>query len=160
MEGDDIDFGQWKEVESMAIDEHLQFVIRCQFNAFCKTAIRNKAAEIKRNSSKRWSNEFHFEDLAPAEQERVQIIEGFFEEEVTHYFVDGKVITDRILYKAIESLPEKRRAVIHLYFFDELTETEIAELLNIAQPSVNESKRRSLKKIKEYLEEHRHDDEG
>ena len=142
----------------MSIDEHLQFIIRCQFNAFCKTAIRNRAAEIKRNNSKRWRNEFHFEDFSPAEQERVQIIEDFFEDEVAHYFVDGKVITDRILHKAIESLPEIKRAVIHLYFFDELTEQEIAEMLCITQAGVNQSKRHSLKKIKQYLEDHRHDD--
>ena len=141
----------------MSIDEHIQFILRCQFNAYCKRAIENRAAEIKRKSKKRWENEYHFEDLSPFDQERIQMVEEFLEDEPIHYFVGGQVIPESILHKAIDSLPEAKRRVIHLYYFDELNDVEIAKLLNLSQRLVNYRRNHSLKKIKQYLEEHKHD---
>ena len=49
----------------MSIDERIQFLTRCQFNASLNRAIEHRAAEIKRKSKKRWENGYHFEDLSP-----------------------------------------------------------------------------------------------
>ena len=141
----------------MTIDEHIQFYIRCQFNAYCKKAIANKAKEVKRRNKKRWENEYYFEDLSPFDQERIQMVEEFFEEEPTHYLVGGQVVPKFVLDRAIESLPEKGRTVVHLYYYDNLTDHEISEKLNVPRRSVNHRRNSALEKIKQYLEEHKHD---
>ena len=143
----------------MSIDEHIQFLIRCQFNAYCKKAIVNIAKDIKRKNLKRWKNEYYFEDLSPLDQERLQMVEEFFEEEPVHYFVGGQVIPEKVLHRAIESLPEKGRTVINLYYFDNLTDHEISQKLNVPRRSVNHRRNSALERIKQYLEEHRHDSE-
>lgn len=155
MEGDNTDFGDTEGGGHMSIeDERIQFLTRCQFNAYCKHAIRNRANELKRNSLKRWENEYHFEDFSPMDQERLQIIEDILNEDVSHYYIDGRIISGETLHEAIDSLPEHKRTVIHLYFFDELSEEEIAKLLNLTQPAVSYRKKSSLNKIKRFLEEH------
>ena len=141
----------------MSIDEHIQFILRCQFNAYCKRAIENRAAEIKRKNKKRWENEYYFEDLSPYDQERIQMVEEFFEEEPTYYLVGGQVVPQFVLHKAIESLPENGRTVVNLYYFDNLTEHEISQKLNVPRRSVNHRRNSALEKIKKYLEEHKHD---
>ncbi|MBP3891134.1 MAG: sigma-70 family RNA polymerase sigma factor [Solobacterium sp.] len=142
----------------MSLEEHVQFLIRCQFNAYCKKSIANRAAEIKRKNKSRWENEYYFEDLSPFDQERIQMVEEILEEEPTHYLVGGQVIPEKVLHKAIDSLPEKKRHVIHLYYFDELNDVEIAKMLSLSQKAVNYRRNRALEAIKQFLEEHKHDE--
>ena len=148
-----------KEVNSMSDEDRIQFLLRCQFNAYCKKAIANRAAELKRNSSRRWTSELYFENLSPAEQESIQVIDEVIDDGIRYYYVAGRTISSDLLLKAIESLPDNKQTVINLYFFDEMTEMEIAELLKIPRASVGYRKDSSLKKIKQYLEEHKNDDE-
>lgn len=143
----------------MSIEEHVQFLIRCQFNAYCKKAIANRAAEIKRKNKNRWENEYHLEDLSPFDQKRIQMVEDLLEEEPTYYLVGKEVIPEKVLHQAIDSLPEAKRVVINLYYFDNLTDVEISEKLNLPRRSVNHRRNSSLERIREYLEEHKHDKE-
>lgn len=144
----------------MSIDEErIQFLIRCRFNGFCKKVIRNAAASMKRKNMNRWKREFYFEDLSPAEQERLQVIDNLLEDETRHYLVSGKTFSEGLIHKAIASLPDNKRTVINLYFFDNLTEEEIADLLELSRGAVWYRKNSSLKKLEKYLEEHAHNKE-
>jgi RNA polymerase sigma factor (sigma-70 family) len=63
-------------------------------------------------------------------------------------------ILDKIIIKdALLKLKDKQREAIELYFFEEYTQEEAAELLNITQASFSRRLERALESLKKLLEE-------
>ncbi len=50
---------------------------------------------------------------------------------------------------AIERLPIRERAILHLRFVEDLTQTEIAERIGVSQMQVSRALRRSLQRLRE-----------
>lgn len=65
---------------------------------------------------------------------------------------------EEALYREVLSLPEKYRTVLNLFYYEELTVREIAELLNLRQSSVTTRLHRARQKLKERLGEEWQDD--
>lgn len=60
---------------------------------------------------------------------------------------------ERCLMENILALPAKQREVVILYFYQNMTMTEIAETLKVSQPSLSRRLKRALHKLKIQLEE-------
>ena len=58
----------------------------------------------------------------------------------------------RALFHAVMALQEKYRTVLYLFYYEELSVREIAELLKISQSSVTTRLTRARMKLKEKLE--------
>lgn len=56
------------------------------------------------------------------------------------------------LYRQLERLPRKYRMVIHLYYYEELSSEEIAQLLTLKPSTVRTQLTRGRKKLREILE--------
>jgi RNA polymerase sigma factor (sigma-70 family) len=56
------------------------------------------------------------------------------------------------LYKALHTLPEKERTVLHQLFFEELTIARIAELEGLDESSIRWRRGSAIKKLKKYFE--------
>ena len=69
-------------------------------------------------------------------------------------------ITNELLAEALKQLTKRKRDVILLSFFEEMTDVEIAEKMNLVRSTVNEHKQRSLKILKEYMKGYITDDES
>lgn len=86
-------------------------------------------------------------------------LEQFIENGYTltsHISVEEQIIKNELyqaLYTAIDTLDEKDKLIILLYFFEEKTERQIANLLGLHQKSVNYRKNKSLEKLKELLKD-------
>lgn len=76
----------------------------------------------------------------PSNDSSSQPEEAFFHGETV------KVLTD-----AVESLNEREKMVISLYYVEELTMTQIAEVLNITQPRVSQIHSEAIRKLKDYM---------
>lgn len=64
------------------------------------------------------------------------------------------------LYRAIMSLPEKYRVVVHLYYFEDYSVKEIAELISVKETTVQTRLLRARTKLKNILQEvWRHENE-
>ena len=63
------------------------------------------------------------------------------------------------LYEAVMQLPAKYRVVVHLYYFEEYSIKEIAEILRIKETTVQTQLMRARGKLKEILKEVWSDDE-
>lgn len=59
---------------------------------------------------------------------------------------------ERELTAAVLSLPQKLKDAVILYYFQDLTMQETADILGISQPSVSSRLSRARKKLKSYLE--------
>jgi len=116
-------------------DESKEERIRRQFNAVCRKTIKNKAADLKKEYSRRRRREVYFEELPILEQNRI-CAAGSYElcdEEV--FCIEGRCITGEELRAAIAKLPELKKVVINLYYFEELTDKKVGEALGLSRKS-------------------------
>ena len=60
----------------------------------------------------------------------------------------------QMLGRAIESLPEKERLVVTLYYYEELKYSEISEVIGVGESRVCQLHARALNKMKQSLEEY------
>ena len=111
---------------------------RCTFNGFCKRVLRNEAIDAIRENRTRSKREVVFSELTPQE-------EGFQ--------VAGKWITPKLLADALHTLPEEKRQAVLLYYFFDMTDVEIAELMKIPRSTVQYRRTSSFELLKRYLEE-------
>ncbi|ETR66229.1 MAG: hypothetical protein OMM_13079, partial [Candidatus Magnetoglobus multicellularis str. Araruama] len=66
--------------------------------------------------------------------------------------LDSKVLDKESLSVAIsQTLNRREKRIIYLRFYDNLSQSEIAELLNISQMHVSRLLNRSLEKLKKHL---------
>ena len=57
-----------------------------------------------------------------------------------------------ILEKGIDSLKEKEKIIISLYYVEELNMREIAQVLDVSEPRVSQLHSGAIKKLREYIE--------
>lgn len=57
------------------------------------------------------------------------------------------------LGEALEHLPEKKRKIILFYYFFEMTDAEIANLMGLSHSTVNEHRHKALHLIRKFMKE-------
>jgi len=132
-----------------------QWQIRCAFNGFCKRTLKHEAINAHKQTQRQQLREVTFSDLAPHEEKQLYTLDTYFENEAVKAFnVGGKKITPKLLADALHSLPEDKRKAVLLYYFFEMSDVEIGELLDIPRSTVQYRRTSSFELLKRYLEEH------
>ena len=75
------------------------------------------------------------------------------------FFVAGMEITPKLLADAIHALPEEKRDAVLLYYFFDMSDPEIAKLLNLSRSTVQYRRTSSIELLKRYLEERAYENE-
>ena len=101
-----------------------EFEKQCAFQKFCKSVLHNEACNAHEEIRRRRVREVAFSDLALHEELEV-----------------------------IRALPEERRKIVLLYYFEGLTDIEIGKQLNISRSTVQYRRTSSFEQLKKYLEE-------
>lgn len=117
-------------------------------NGLLRHANRDKAYNIRRNEPhhyKVYSLDIMFDNNGdkPTPAEDILNTGNEFEDEL---------INNIDLKSAIASLDKPEREIIELYYFDDLNQSEIADLLNTSQVQVSRKLKQALEKMKKYLE--------
>ncbi|HGF8039687.1 TPA: RNA polymerase sigma factor, partial [Enterococcus faecium] len=99
--------------------------------------------------------EVTFSNLALHEERQLYTVDKYFQDEEAEpsYQMAGKEITPKLLLEAIRALPEERRKIVLLYYFEGLTDMEIGKQLNISRSTVQYRRTSSFEQLKKYLEE-------
>ncbi len=128
---------------------------RCTFNGFCKKVLKNEAIDAIRENRTRSRREVTFSDLSPQEENQLYTCDQYFvnDEAEKSFFVAGREITAKQLADALHSLPEEKRQAVLLYYFFDMTDVEIAELMKIPRSTVQFRRTSSFKLLKRFLEE-------
>ena len=136
-----------------------QWEIRCVFNAYCKRSLMNEKLVAHRDIKRRQLREVSFSDLTQQEEDQLCTYDTYFanDEAEKSFFVAGKEITAKLLAEALRSLPEEKRETILLYYFFDMSETEISRLCNIPRTTVKYRRNSSFELLKRYLEERAYD---
>lgn len=128
---------------------------RYTFNGFCKKVLKNEAIDAIRENRTRSRREVTFSDLSPQEENQLYTCDQYFvnDEAEKSFFVAGREIAAKQLADALHSLPEEKRQAVLLYYFFDMTDVEIAELMKIPRSTVQFWRTSSFELLKRFLEE-------
>ena len=133
----------------------VEFQKQCIFQSFCKRVLHNEACNAHEEIRRRRAKEVSFSDLALHEERQLYTVDKYFQDEEAEprYQMAGKEITPKLLLEAIRALPEERRKIVLMYYFEGLTDVEIGKQLNISRSTVQYRRTSSFEQLKKYLEE-------
>ena len=131
-----------------------EFEKQCAFQKFCKSVLHNEACNAHEEIRRRRVREVTFSNLALHEERQLYTVDKYFQDEEAEpsYQMAGKEITPKLLLEAIRALPEERRKIVLLYYFEGLTDIEIGKQLNISRSTVQYRRTSSFEQLKKYLD--------
>ena len=108
---------------------------------------------ITRTLAKRAAREVTFSDLSESELAQLFTTDEY-ESDYFRFQVSGfdVLVKNELLAEALNALPERKRDIILLSYFLDMSDAEIAELLNVVRTTVFRHRKSALAKIKQYLE--------
>ena len=131
-----------------------QKTIQCQFESLLKKIIRGIVVNYHKELSRRQNKEVPFCELPEIVVENLAVWDEY-EIDYTIFNVCGidiRVLDDK-LAEALKKLPEKKRNILLMFYFLEMSDTEIGELLNITRRSSHRNRTSSLDEIRKMFKE-------
>ena len=127
--------------------------IQHQYDALAKKTLVGEAKGHRRTLAKRAAREVPFSDLSESELAQLfttdEYKSDYFRFQVSGFDV---LVKNELLAEALNALPERKRDIILLSYFLDMSDAEIAELLNVVRTTVFRHRKSALAKIKQYLE--------
>ena len=128
------------------------------FDSFCKKVLKNAAIDCFREIKTHREREQFFSELTKKEWQQIYMEDEYkLERHVFQVLGQEVEVKNFLIAKALRHLPEKKRNVILMYYYLEMTESEIAEQMDLGQSTINYHRINSLKELEEFLEVHRDD---
>ena len=131
-----------------------QKTIQCQFECKLKKIVKGIIWNYRKELKRRKNKEISFSELPDITVESLATLDDY-ETNYTIFNVCGidiKVLDDE-LAEALKQLPEKKRNNVLMYYFLEMTESEIANLQKITQSGVFRNRHHALETMKKILKE-------
>ncbi|MGM0229928.1 hypothetical protein IGJ28_002015 [Enterococcus sp. AZ091] len=131
-----------------------QKTIQCQFDCKLKKVVKGILKNYQKELKRRKKKEISFSELPDMTVENFAVSDDY-DTDYTFFSVCGSDIRiyDDELAKALKVLPDRKRNTLLMYYFLEMTESEISNLQKIAQSSVFKNRHSALKTMKELLKE-------
>lgn len=124
-----------------------------RFDSYCKRTLKNEAYDCYREIRKHMQREVFFSELSEKEWEQLYMEDKYnleaYNFRVREYDIEVK---DVLLAEALKLLSDKKREVVLMAYFLEMSDTDIAKLMDLRQSTIHYHRTSSLKTLKEYLE--------
>ena len=136
----------------MELTSQEQDIVRRKFCKYCIKVMEGEALYYLRQLERQREREVCFSDLTPEQENQLSAYDDLLE---MHYFqvMDIDVpVRDEDISNALKKLPERKRMIILMAFFLEMTEQEIADYYHLVQSTVHYHKAESLRMLKDILE--------
>ena len=108
--------------------------IQHQYDALAKKVLKGEARSYYRELSKRAALEVNFSEMSEAELSQLYTLDeyesDYYRFEVSGYDV---LVKNELLGEALQALPEKKRDIILLSYFLDMSDEEIGGLLNVVR---------------------------
>ncbi len=127
--------------------------IQHQYDALAKKTLAGEAKSYRRALAKRAAREVTFSDLSGSELAQL-FTTNEYESDYFRFQVSGfdVLVKNELLAEALNTLPERKRNIILLSYFLDMSDAEIGELLNVVRTTVLRHRQSALAKIKQYME--------
>ena len=114
-----------------------QKTVQCRFESCLKKVVRSVVKDYYKELNRRKNKEISFSELPDVLVDKMAVWDDY-ETDYTIFSVCGidiRVLDDE-LAEALKKLPERKRNTLLMYYFLEMTESEIANLQKITQSGV------------------------
>ena len=139
--------------QSSSYDEK---TVRHQFDRKCKLALEGEVVDYDRHMDYRRKHEVLFSELSEGQLGNLARMDEY--EETSYFFktcdYDVKV-KGTLLAEALHTLTDRKRDVILLSYFMEMSDAAIARKMNLVGSTVHEHRTRSLELLKQIMEENK-----
>ena len=133
--------------------------IRHQFDSFAKMVLRGEVSNYEKELARRAQREKTFSELSEQELNELKVFDKYPSDFFNFSVLDFDVAVENPdIGAALEALPDKKRDIVLLSYFLDMSDTEIARRLNLANSTIHFHKERSLKMLKKLLEEGKADE--
>lgn len=130
-----------------------ELTVRHQFDCVCKLALKGEVVNFERHMAYRQSHEVTLSELSEKELSKFFTMDEYKIEnhrfQVLGYDIEVK---DALIAEALQTLTEKKRNVILLSYFMEMSDAEIAREMNLVRSTIHEHRKRSLELLKNIME--------
>ena len=116
---------------------HDEMTIRHQFDRLCQMSLKGEAASYYRYMEYRRRHEAMFSELSKKELNRLFVMDEYGVEN-SHFKVYGYDIEvkDALIAEALQALSERKRNVILLSYFLEMSDADIAREMNLVRSTI------------------------
>ena len=131
-----------------------QKTVQCRFESCLKKVVRSVVKDYYKELNRRKNKEISFSELPDVIVDKMTVWDDY-ETDYTIFSVCGidiRVLDDE-LAEALKKLPERKRNTLLMYYFLEMTESEIANLQKITQSGVFRNRHHALETMKKILKE-------
>lgn len=136
---------------SSSFDEE---TIRHRFDSFCKKALKGEVIDYERHMAYRRKYEISFSELSKQEFKKLCTTDEYrldsYQFQALGYDIE---VRDALIAEALKLLTEKKRNVILLSYFMDMSDAEIAREMNLVRSTIHEHRKRSLEQMKKIMEE-------
>lgn len=135
----------------MKLSKRERDIVRKKFCVYCIKVLHGEALNYLHELNTKHKYEINFSEMSQNELKKLCVYEENQDAEIL-YIMDTRIaIYDEEIYEALMKLPKRKRQIILMLFFMDMTEKEIAQCLKIVQSTVHYHKDDSLKILKELL---------
>ncbi|MGI6095652.1 MAG: RNA polymerase sigma factor [Lachnospiraceae bacterium] len=128
--------------------------IRLQFNTLFKKVVDTTVKDYNRELTRRARHETPFSELPDMTVQTFQVLDKY-ELGIVSFDVYGMEVrvADEELGEALMKLPERKRNIILMFYFLEMSDIEIGGILHISRRSSHRNRMNSLEELRNYLQE-------
>ena len=123
--------------------------VRHQFDSLCRKVLREESRNYKKQFARRAEKEVNLSELSETELSQLYVMDEYPSDSTLFDVLDYCVaVKDDRLADALAALPSKKRDVILLSYFLDMSDTEIAEKLKVVGSTIHRRRTSSLKELK------------
>ena len=127
--------------------------IRHRFDSFCKKIIKGEVIDYERHMAYRRKYEISLSELSEQELRKLCTTDEYTLESYQFNALGYDIeVKDALIAEALQSLTEKKRNVILLSYFMNMSDAEIAREMNLVRSTIHEHRKRSLEQMKKIME--------
>jgi len=124
------------------------------FDSFCKRVLKNEVRNYYKEIERLREKEVSFSELSAQELEQLATTDKYFStEQIFNVLGLDVIVNSESIAAALKNLPERKRDIILLSYFLELSDTEIGKKLNLIRSTVQYQRTSTLKALKKVMEE-------
>ena len=120
---------------------HDELTIRHRFDRLCQMSLKGEAINYYRHMDYRREHEAMFSELSEKELNQLSVMDEYIE------------VKDTLIAEALQALSERKRNVILLSYFLEMSDADIAREMNLVRSTIHEHRTRSLEILRKIMEE-------
>lgn len=140
------------EVIPLKLTSQEKEIVRKKFCTYCIKVLHGEALNYLAELKKIREREVNFSELMPKEWNQLCTYDDFPDTESFEVMGMDIQVKDADISDALKKLPEKKRRIILMLYFLDMTEQEIADCLQLVQCTVHYHKDDSLKLLKKFME--------